>query len=75
MKYELKKESRGFSVDMSPEAVARRFEIVGELYEAAKWIQSFSLKEESADKAQTLKEETTGYKMISPHSEIASKPE
>ncbi len=72
MKADLKQESRGFSVDMSPEAVSRRFEIVGELYEAAKWIQGFSLKEESREEGFTLKEEPTEYKTSSLHQSIAS---
>lgn len=35
---EAKRLSRGISTDMSPEAVSRRLEIAGELFELAAWL-------------------------------------
>jgi hypothetical protein len=37
----LKTQSRGFSTDMSPEAVAKRLDIAGELHDAVAWLRRF----------------------------------
>ena len=41
MENDLKQRSRAFSTDLSPEAVARRLDIAGDLHEAAQWLRRF----------------------------------
>jgi hypothetical protein len=41
MENELKMRSRGFSTDMSPEAVAKRLDIAGDLYDTVAWLRRF----------------------------------
>jgi len=41
MENELKEQSRGFSTDMSPKAIAKRLDIAGDLHDAVTWLRHF----------------------------------
>ncbi len=41
MENDLKARSRGFSTDMSPDAIAKRLDIAGDLYETTAWLRRF----------------------------------
>jgi hypothetical protein len=41
MENDLKSQSRGFSADMTPEAIAKRLDIAADLHETAAWLQRF----------------------------------
>ena len=41
MENELKARSRGFSTDMSPDAIANRLDVAGDWYDAVAWLGRF----------------------------------
>lgn len=51
MENDCKARSRGFSTDMSPEAIAKRLDLAGELYETVAWLRRFVPQDQTLEPA------------------------